>query len=141
MFDRYRRTVEETQDLDLLPVMNLFMVLIPFLLMGAAFFHIGVIPASLPSHTPEVKDASGIGVHHARTFHFTLGPNGEFHHYPTFHPIEQGFAGILGWYAINRQVFTIAFTNSQTGFQGKAFHHRLFRNRKTFTGQVHGLNF
>ena len=53
MFDRYRRTVEETQDLDLLPVMNLFMVLIPFLLMGAAFFHIGVIPASLPSHTPE----------------------------------------------------------------------------------------
>ena len=27
-----------TGDLDLIPVMNLFMVLIPFLLMGAAFF-------------------------------------------------------------------------------------------------------
>lgn len=56
MFDRYHRTVEETQDLDLLPVMNLFMVLIPFLLMGAAFFHIGAIPVSLPNHTPSESD-------------------------------------------------------------------------------------
>lgn len=56
MFERYQRAVEETQELDLLPVMNLFMVLIPFLLMGAAFFHIGVIPTSLPAHTPQASD-------------------------------------------------------------------------------------
>ena len=30
--------------------MNLFVVLIPFLLMSAAFFHVAVIPTSLPSH-------------------------------------------------------------------------------------------
>ena len=56
MFERWQRTVEETRDLDLLPVMNLFMVLIPFLLMGAAFYHIGVIPSSLPTHTPTQSD-------------------------------------------------------------------------------------
>ena len=56
MFERFQRTVEETRELDLLPVMNLFMVLIPFLLMGAAFFHIGVIPTSLPTHTPSESD-------------------------------------------------------------------------------------
>lgn len=56
MFQRWHRAVEESQELDLLPVMNLFMVLIPFLLMGAAFFHIGVIPTSLPTHTPQTSD-------------------------------------------------------------------------------------
>lgn len=56
MFDRYRRTVDESTELDLIPVMNLFMVLIPFLLMGAAFVHVGVIPASLPAHTPNQSD-------------------------------------------------------------------------------------
>ena len=56
MFERWHRAVEESQELDLLPVMNLFMVLIPFLLMGAAFFHIGVIPTSLPTHTPSESD-------------------------------------------------------------------------------------
>lgn len=56
MFNRWQRAVEETRDLDLLPVMNLFMVLIPFLLMGAAFYHIGVIPTSLPTHTPQQSD-------------------------------------------------------------------------------------
>lgn len=56
MFDRYRRATTDAEELDLLPVMNLFMVLIPFLLMGAAFFHIAVIPTSLPTHTPQASD-------------------------------------------------------------------------------------
>jgi len=56
MFDRWKKQVHESQDLDLIPVMNLFIVLIPFLLMGAAFFQIGVIPASLPTHTPAAGD-------------------------------------------------------------------------------------
>lgn len=56
MFEKFERAVEETGDLDLIPVMNLFMVLIPFLLMGAAFYHIGTIPASLPAHTPQESD-------------------------------------------------------------------------------------
>jgi biopolymer transport protein ExbD len=57
MFDRWRKQVDEPQELDLIPVMNLFIVLIPFLLMGAAFFQIGVIPASLPTHTPATSDS------------------------------------------------------------------------------------
>ncbi len=48
-FERYRRAKEQI-GLDLIPVMNLLVVLIPFLLMGASFFHIGIIPVSLPSH-------------------------------------------------------------------------------------------
>ncbi len=49
MFGRWQRTVEETTELNVIPVMNLFMVLIPFLLMGAAFYHVGVIPISTPT--------------------------------------------------------------------------------------------
>lgn len=52
MFDELHRAKAEAEELDLTPVMNLFMVLIPFLLMGAAFFTVGVIPTSTPNHTP-----------------------------------------------------------------------------------------
>lgn len=47
-FDRFHRVREEA-GIDLIPVMNLFVVLIPFLLLSAAFFHVGVIPTSLPA--------------------------------------------------------------------------------------------
>lgn len=43
-------------DLNIIPVMNLFMVLIPFLLLGAAFFQISVIPTSTPTHEPTEAD-------------------------------------------------------------------------------------
>ena len=56
MFEDWRQARQETEDLNLIPVMNLFMVLIPFLLMGAAFFHVAVIPTSTPSHTPGESD-------------------------------------------------------------------------------------
>ena len=49
MFDKWKRAADEEADLDLIPVMNLFMVLIPFLLLGAAFLHMGVIPTSTPT--------------------------------------------------------------------------------------------
>lgn len=57
VFDELRRVKDEAEELDLTPVMNLFMVLIPFLLMGAAFFTVGVIPTSTPNHTPGGSDA------------------------------------------------------------------------------------
>lgn len=53
MFDRYRQAKLEAEDLNLIPIMNLMMTLIPFLLLGAAFYHIGVIPTSLPTHVPQ----------------------------------------------------------------------------------------
>ncbi len=40
------------EELNLLPVMNLFVVLIPFLLAAAAFYHVSVVPTSTPQHTP-----------------------------------------------------------------------------------------
>ena len=52
MFEEWREASQETQELNVIPVMNLFMVLIPFLLMGAAFLHVSVIPTSTPSHEP-----------------------------------------------------------------------------------------
>ena len=73
MFDRWHRAVEESQELDLLPVMNLFMVLIPFLLMGAAFFHVGVIPTSLPTHTPQTSDVPATPV--TVSVNLAIGPN------------------------------------------------------------------
>ncbi|MFT7621869.1 MAG: biopolymer transport protein ExbD [Myxococcota bacterium] len=49
MFDKYRKAQEEAPELNLIPVMNLMVVLIPMLLLGAAFFHISVIPTSIAS--------------------------------------------------------------------------------------------
>ena len=48
--------VEEVEELNMIPVMNLFIVLIPFLLAAAAFYHVGVVPASVPQHTPDSSD-------------------------------------------------------------------------------------
>lgn len=48
MFDRVHQK-KEVPEINLIPVMNLFVTLIPFLLLGAAFYHVGVIPASLPT--------------------------------------------------------------------------------------------
>jgi len=41
------KSSEET-DLDMVPVMNMFLVLIPFLLMSASFFHLKAINTSVP---------------------------------------------------------------------------------------------
>lgn len=56
-FHRYRKA-REAVDVNLVPVMNLFVVLIPFLLMSAAFYHVGVIPASFPSQTDGTSDVA-----------------------------------------------------------------------------------
>ncbi len=55
-FDRFRKARDEVGQLDLLPVMNLMVVLIPFLMLGAAFYHLGVIPTSLPTKVDVVPD-------------------------------------------------------------------------------------
>jgi len=57
MFNRWHKALDETDaELNIIPVMNLFMVLIPFLMLGAAFFSIGVIPVSTPTHSPDESD-------------------------------------------------------------------------------------
>jgi len=57
-FEAYRRKRSGTADINLTPVMNLFVVLIPFLLLSAAFFHVGVIPTSLPTQQSGHSDVS-----------------------------------------------------------------------------------
>jgi biopolymer transport protein ExbD len=47
---RIRQAREDEPDINLIPIMNMFMVLIPFLLMSASFFHIKAINTSLPVH-------------------------------------------------------------------------------------------
>ncbi len=53
MFERFKQAKPEAYELNLIPIMNLMMVLIPFLLLGAAFYHLGSIPTTLPTHRPE----------------------------------------------------------------------------------------
>lgn len=47
-FRRSRRCSQEDVDLDMVPIMNMFLVLIPFLLMSASFFHLRAISTSVP---------------------------------------------------------------------------------------------
>lgn len=46
--NRRRRVEEEEIELDMVPIMNMFLVLIPFLLLSASFFHIKAINTSVP---------------------------------------------------------------------------------------------
>ena len=46
----HRQREEADTELNMVPIMNMFMVLIPFLLMSASFFHIRAINTSVPVH-------------------------------------------------------------------------------------------
>jgi biopolymer transport protein ExbD len=54
------RQVEEDTELNMIPIMNMFLVLIPFLLMSVSFFHIRAINTSIPIHadTPAKEQIS-----------------------------------------------------------------------------------
>ena len=56
MFQRLRRMQSIEAEPNLIPVMNLFVAMIPFLLLAVAFFHVGVIPTTLPTHTENTSD-------------------------------------------------------------------------------------
>lgn len=62
---RRRRFEDDEIELDMVPIMNMFLVLIPFLLLSASFFHIKAINTSVPvlssqtvadENTPKVSD-------------------------------------------------------------------------------------
>jgi len=48
---RIRKQTEENTELNMVPIMNMFMVLIPFLLMSAAFYNIKAVNTSIPVHS------------------------------------------------------------------------------------------
>jgi biopolymer transport protein ExbD len=50
-----RRSREEDTELNIVPIMNMFMVLIPFLLMSASFFQIKAINTSVAVHSNSPK--------------------------------------------------------------------------------------
>jgi biopolymer transport protein ExbD len=55
---RKRRNIEEDTELNMVPIMNMFMVLIPFLLMSASFYHIKAINTSVPVHADTTSKRS-----------------------------------------------------------------------------------
>lgn len=48
-----RIRIKEVDDLNLIPLMNLFVTMIPLLLLTAAFYHIGMVSASVPTQSEE----------------------------------------------------------------------------------------
>lgn len=52
----HKRKAIEDPDVDMVPIMNMFLVLIPFLLLSASFFHIKAINTSVPV----LSDASSV---------------------------------------------------------------------------------
>jgi biopolymer transport protein ExbD len=52
-----RPRTSEPEDLNLIPLMNLFVTMIPLLLMSAAFYHIGMISTSIPTQSEGESDA------------------------------------------------------------------------------------
>ena len=54
---RIRLKSEEDTELNMVPIMNMFMVLIPFLLMSASFYQIKAINTSLPVHADTHADS------------------------------------------------------------------------------------
>ncbi len=70
-------------EVELIPVMNLFMTIIPFLLLGVTFYHVAEISAAVPTRsadgTSDVADSASavtltLGVSHARGY--VLSANG-----------------------------------------------------------------
>jgi len=53
---RRRKSSEEDVDIDMVPVMNMFLVLIPFLLMSASFLHLKVINTSVPVQAESISE-------------------------------------------------------------------------------------
>jgi biopolymer transport protein ExbD len=51
----FRRSRDDDTELNITPIMNMFMVLIPFLLMSASFFQIKAINTSVPVHSSSLK--------------------------------------------------------------------------------------
>jgi len=47
---RWRKKLEVFQDLDLMPLLNVFISIIPLLLLSAAFVQLAVIPTALPAN-------------------------------------------------------------------------------------------
>jgi len=56
MFDRVKRADSVLPEPDLTPVMNLFVAMIPFLLLAVSFYTVSVIPTTLPTHTENTSD-------------------------------------------------------------------------------------
>lgn len=52
-----RPRTSEPEDLNLIPLMNLFVTMIPLLLMSAAFYHLGMVATSVPTVSEGESDA------------------------------------------------------------------------------------
>ena len=53
-----RRKPNKVEDLNLIPLMNLFVTMIPLLLLTAAFYHIGMVSVSVPTQSEAESDVA-----------------------------------------------------------------------------------
>ena len=53
-----RRKNNKVEDLNLIPLMNLFVTMIPLLLLTAAFYHIGMVSVSVPTQSEAESDVA-----------------------------------------------------------------------------------
>lgn len=72
---RVRRRSEEDTELNMVPIMNMFMVLIPFLLMSASFIHLKAINTSVPIHASKSKTEADKAADVKVTVMLALGEN------------------------------------------------------------------
>ena len=76
-----QRRIQKAEELNLVPIMNLVTILIPFLIMAAQFVQLAVIDSTLPAigapqpQDEEVEDEERrekVGVPDARRFHLSV---------------------------------------------------------------------
>ena len=70
---RFRKRPEEDTELNMVPIMNMFMVLIPFLLMSASFIHLKAINTSVPVHADTTEKEPGEALETRVTVMLALG--------------------------------------------------------------------
>lgn len=80
-FSRLRRAAADVTDVNMIPIMNLFVAMIPFLLMCAAFYTVGVVNATVPVPSEEgdsdlaneeAKVTLSVELRRDKTYHVTL---------------------------------------------------------------------
>lgn len=112
-FERYRKVRDELK-IDVIPVLNLFAILAPLLLLGSAVFHIGAIPTFLPLATPRETG----GEIEPRQVHVSLFVSPHNIRIMTTHPGGEK----------NRQPdITLVVNKTSTGFDLKAMQQTLYQ--------------
>jgi len=104
-FIRQKRSVDTDTDIDMVPIMNMFLVLIPFLLSSASFFDINAINTSVPVRQTNVDSE-----------------NTKMDTTQTIIPVIELQAGTIELYALSDQVEPKALEKWDMSFEKQGDH-------------------